>query len=210
MLPKVKSVSLISKSDSAYLEFCRKIRASKNINRGETTPDRKITVSNWIERVLNDVVSKRYKRIEKNIISWQELTLYGSYSKRYRELDGLFQQEKFTIILEVKASISKSSFSKGRSQVNSNLNLVRKIYPNTIAILALVDCRFFDSEFGYAMDQVIETIQGESAYELIKGLNPPEIIDGNNKILWILNESEVQQIASIYGAPYDLDPDFDL
>jgi hypothetical protein len=74
LLPKVKSVSLISKSDSAYLEFCRKIRASKNINRGETTPDRKITVSNWIERVLNDVVSKRYKRIEKNIISWQELT----------------------------------------------------------------------------------------------------------------------------------------
>lgn len=210
MLPKIKSISLVSKSDAAYLEFCKKIRASKNVNRGATTPDRKSTISNWIERAVNDVISQQYMRIEKNIITWQELTPYGSYSKRYKELDGFFREDKLHIILEVKASISKSSFSKGRSQVNSNLDLVRKIYPNTIAILALVDCRSFDSEYGYAMDQVIEMIQSESTYALARGLNPPKIIDGKNKILWILNELEVQQIVSIYGPPYDLDPDFDL
>ena len=210
MLPKIKSIALITRSDKAYLDHCKKIRESKNINRSESTPDRKATISSWIEQSLNKVIGTRYTKVDTDIITWQELNSYGSYVKRYKEIDGFFKVNDHYILLEVKASISKSNFTKGRSQVNSNLEMVSLIHPNTVAILALADCRYYDSEFGYALDKVMETLQNGSTYTLTEGLEPPKILSESKKLLWLINEVEVLQIADAYGPPYDLDPKEDF
>jgi hypothetical protein len=210
LLPNIKSVSLISRDDAGYREYCKRICDSKNINRATSTPDRKATISRWMEHSLNQVLSQKYIKVDTDIITWLELNRYGSYSRRYKEIDGFYKSEDFYLLLEVKASISKSNFTKGRSQVNTNLDLISMIHSNTIAILALADCRYYDFEFGYAMDKVLETMANGSTYVLNEGLELPKISFESRKILWIIQETEVLALADTYGPPYDLDPDYDL
>lgn len=210
MQPNIKSISLISRDDSGYREYCKKIRDSKNINRAISTPDRKAIISSWIEHSLNKFLGQHYIKINTDIITWLELNHYGSYSRRYKEIDGFYKSEGFFLLLEVKASISKSNFTKGRSQVNTNLDLISMIHPNTMAILALADCRYYDSEFGYAMDKVLETMANGSTYLLQEGLAPPKISAESHKLLWIINEADVLKIAETYGPPYEPDSEIDL
>lgn len=174
MLQKIKSVSLISKTNKSYIDYCKTFRESRNINRSETIPDRKSIISKWIEQSLNNLLSQQYIRSENNIITWLELTPYGIYSKRYKEIDGFYKTNEGYLLLEVKCSISKSSYTKGKSQINTNLELISKIYPNTLGILALADCRYFDSELGYALDKVIEIFKDGNAYCLLEGLEFPK------------------------------------
>ena len=210
MLPKIKSVALIPRTDKGYLEHCKKMRESKKINSAESIPDRKATISAWMESSFNQIMGMHYTKVETDIITWLELNRYGSYSRRFKEIDGFFKFENRYILLEVKSSISKSSFTKGKSQVNSNQELLSNIYPNVAAILVLADCRCFDSEFGYAIEMVTETTQNGSSYQLVGGLKPPEITNESNKFLWLINESEVTRIADIYGPPYEIDPSNDF
>ena len=88
--------------------------------------------------------------------------------------------------------------------------LISMIHSNTIAILALADCRYYDFEFGYAMDKVLETMANGSTYVLNEGLELPKISFESRKILWIIQETEVLALADTFGPPYDLDPDSDL
>lgn len=205
MLPKIKSVPLISRSDKAYLSYCKDMRYQKNINRGETTPDTTLEISKWIEKIINKLISQKYKKIEADIITWQELTSYGTYIKRYKEMDGLFEFENGYAILEVKASVSKSSFKRGISQIKSNVDLVSVLCPNLASILVLADCRRFDKNFGYAIDKVMMLIQNEMNFSLITGLDPPVMESESKNIFWIISDGDIEKIAQIYGSPQDED-----
>ena len=71
------------------------------------------------------------------------------------------------------------------------------------AILTMADCRCYDPTFGYAKEYIEEEKTAGELYKHIEGLKYPESFDGTSKWLWLLNEIDVTELATIYGSPQE-------
>jgi len=204
---KYKSVSLIERNDKKYQLHLEHMRFIRNCNRSTRDQDYRRVITSWLETVLTKHLSKTFSLDCRNILSWEELNNRNQYFKKYREMDGLFTRGKEKIYVEIKASQSKSSFSKGKSQINETITLLNMAPDRIVAVLIMADCRCFDSTFGYALETIKEKIDASDAYRLINGLNSPTNFDGSQKWLWMLNQEDVLQLASMYGQPHEDDVD---
>ena len=200
-----RSISLIEKTDAKYLGHCKEMAFSRNINRHLTVPDSKRIITGWLEQALIRFLSSFYALHQKNILTWEELTKFNTYARRYRELDAVFKLESVTIYFEIKASQSNSSYKRGITQINHNLSLLQRIDSDTRAVLVLADCRSFDMSFGYHKDKISESIGKSTVYVLKEGLKDPIELNSSAKTLWMLNADDICELASKYGAPLEED-----
>ena len=203
MLERYKSINLIGRMNRHYQEHCRKMKFIKNCNRFIGEPDYKQVITAWVEAVIVKHLSRKCPYDSRSILTWEELSSTNQYVRKYREIDGLFAFSEGLIYVEVKASLSKSNFKRGKTQVNENLKLLTKIDPNVKAILTMADCRCYDPIFGYAKEYIEEEKTAGELYRHIEGLKYPESFDGTSKWLWLLNEIDVTELATIYGSPQE-------
>lgn len=203
MLERFNSVNLISRTDRHYQDHCRKMSFIKNCNRFVGTPDSKQVITSWLEAVIVKHLSKKFTHDNRSILTWKELSSNNQYFSKYREIDGLFSSPQGLIYIEVKASLSKSSFNRGKIQVNENFRLLSKLEPNLMAILVMADCRCYDPTFGYAKDYIEKENTSNVLYKNIEGLNYPKSFYDASNWLWLLNETDVTELANIYGPPQE-------
>lgn len=200
---KYRSVSLIDKNDKNYLAHVEKMRFIRNCNRSASEPDYKRVITSWLEVVVNKHLSKFFIQDTRNILTWEELNNMTQYCRRYREIDGLFSLGEEKIYIEVKASLSKSNFNKGKSQINETLTLLTTTSKRPLALLIMADCRCYDPSFGFAKDFIDEKINASDAYKPIEGLTIPNSFKDSSKWLWTLSQADVEQLANVYGPPKD-------
>lgn len=203
MLAQYKSINLIDRMDRRYQEHCKRMKFIRNCNRfiGET--DYKQIVTFWLEAVIVKHLSKRFNPDKRSVLSWEELTSVNKYVRKYREIDGIFASTNGLIYLEVKASLSKSSYKRGKTQVNENLKLLASIDPNIKAVLAMADCRCYDPTFGFAKDFIEEQNTHSETYKIIEGLSYPDSFSDERKWLWLLNDMDIVELAKMYGPPHE-------
>jgi len=203
MLARYKSISLIDRMDRQYQEHCRKMKFIKNCNRYIGVPDYKQVITSWLETVIIKLLKAKFSHDKRSILTWEELTNRNQYVRKYREIDALFSSSAGLIYIEVKASLSKSSYKRGKTQVSENSNLLLSIDPNVKAILVMADCRCFDPSFGYAKEFIEEKMPSSKIYRNIEGLKYPDSFDSTSKWLWLINQIDVTELAKIYGSPQE-------
>jgi hypothetical protein len=202
VLVKYRSVELIEKNDGRYQYYCKKMKFIKNSNRFVGERDAKQLITSWLERVIIKHLSSSFTHDTRNILTWEELNFFNHYNRKYSEIDGLFCTSDGTLYVEVKASLSKSSFSRGKSQINKNLNLISIPSKNSKAALVMADCRCFDPTFGFSKEYVETQKAKNGIYKYIEGLTFPNSFSSSLKWIWLLNQDDVQQLAEMYGSPY--------
>ncbi len=201
MLARYKSISLIDRMDRQYQEHSRKMRFIQDSNRHIGEPDYKRVITSWLEATVIKHLSIRFLHDKRTILRWDELTNTNQYVRKYREIDGLFTSPEGLIYIEVKASLSKSNYKRGKSQVSENSKLLLSIDPNAKSILVMADCRCYDPTFGYAKNFIEEKKTSSENYKSIEGLKYPESFDGPSKWLWVLTETDITELAKLYGPP---------
>lgn len=203
MLIKYKSINLIERTNRLYQDHCRRMRFIQNCNRFVGEPDFKRVITAWLETVIVKHLSTIFSHDKRTILTWEELTSTNQYVRKFREIDGLFSSIEGLIYIEVKSSLSKSSFKKGKTQLSENSKLLLSIDPNIKAILTMADCRGYDPKFGYAREFIDEEMAASKIYKNIEGINFPKSLGGSHKWLWLLNELSVNELANIYGSPQE-------
>jgi len=202
MRSQYKSITFVNKRDSQYQEYCRNMSYLRNSNRFQNESDSKQVITAWLENVVIKFLSKCYPLDERNILTWEELSSMNIYSRKFKEIDGLFNSGNGQIYVEVKASLSKSSYKRGRAQINENLKLMKMISPNITAVLIMADCRYFDPSFGYAKEFIDEKNSNTDVYTLCEGLEGSIDFSSSNKWIWLLNEQDVKNLTDEFGPPH--------
>ena len=111
MLAKYRSVQLIEKNDVKYQDYCKQMKSIKNSNRFVGERDSKQQITHWLELVVIKHLSNSFTHDTRNILTWEELNFFNQYHRKYSEIDGLFCTKDGALYIEVKASLSKSSFN---------------------------------------------------------------------------------------------------
>jgi hypothetical protein len=202
---KFKSIILIGQTDKNYLEHFEKMRFDRNCNRGNNEQDYKRVITSWLEITITHHLSKSFEHDPRNILSWEELNSFNQYCRRYREIDGLFTLDEQKIYIEVKASLSKSNFNRGKTQINETLPLLASVTKNPTACLIMADCRCYDPTFGFAKEYIDAKIKESGSYKSISGLTVPTTFNKSQKWLWTLSQEDVEQLACLYGPPEEED-----
>ncbi len=200
---KYRSVRLIDKGEKIYKEHCERIRFLEKSNRIIGEPDYKRSITSWLEIVLVKYLSKTLTPDSRNILTWEELDSYNRYLRKFREIDGFFSIGTEKIFIEVKASLSKSNFNRGKTQIKETLQLLARTSHCVRGILIMADCRCFDPTFGYAKEIIEGKISASESYKTIEGLNFEPIFVKSEKWLWTLSQEDVLKLAELYGPPED-------
>ena len=203
MFARYKSINLIDLMDRHYQEHCKKNKFIRNCNRYFGEPDYKKVITFWFETVIVKHLSSKFSHNKRSILTWEELSNRNQYVRKYREIDGLFTSSEGLIYVEVKASLSKSSYKRGKTQVSENLILLSSIDPHIKAILIMGDCRCYDPSFGNAKEYIEAKLPSSEIYKNIEGLKCPESFSGASKWLWLLNQMDVTELAKMYGPPQE-------
>jgi len=201
MHAQYRSINLIPKDDQRYQEHCSKMRFINNSNRFSGDFDYKQVITAWLEQKIIQHVSRKFIYDKRCILTWEEITSMNRYSRKFKEIDCLFSSDDGPLYMEVKASLSKSSFKRGKTQINENFKLLSLVNNKTKSILVMADCRCFDSSFGYAKEFIDSDTDTSARYKLIHGLGIPEAWSGSDKWLWLLDQKDVLELAKVYGPP---------
>ena len=90
MRDQYRSISFLEKNDKKYQEYSKKMQFLRNTNRFIGESDSKQTITAWLERVMTMHISRVYIHSTCNILTWEELNSFNQYTRKYSEIDGLF------------------------------------------------------------------------------------------------------------------------
>lgn len=145
---QIKSVMLLPLHADSYKRFLANKTIQARANSGERTKDPRAELTSIIEEEARRVLASDFLSTEQRVLRWEE-DVRSRYVQRFRELDGVFEMRDSTkVILEVKASASKSSIKKGVAQINDSLQILRRPFPGAIGVLIIADLSKFSELFG--------------------------------------------------------------
>lgn len=149
IMRQCKGVMLLPPDSENYRRHVAHHRFLARINKGESIPDERAAYTQGIEARVREALHRVLSPTKHRILRWEEKTPSNHWITRYRELDGVFETtERVTIILEVKASTSKSSLNKGLQQLQSSTGMLRTPRPATLGLLVVADTGAFLEGFG--------------------------------------------------------------
>lgn len=198
---RIRNVRLSSKDNRSYRERCAYHATLRRIGSGEREADARRHVTEWAEQVACQIVQQQYKQDSRNIISWEELNVYGHYASKHKETDGIFRLDQGSMLLEVKASTSPVSIRKGRKQLNENLSLLGQTRDRFCGMLVLFDCSQLSPDFAAPAQGSIEQLKNSGEYGIVHGLDWALEPGRFSKWLWLVDPQGVEQIISRYGPP---------
>ena len=132
-------------------------------NSGEHTPDPRSRITQFVEERVRSAVAAELELTRLRVLRWEEEDPSSRYRIRFRELDGVFLGEKGEkVLLEVKASLSRSSVTKGLSQLADSLSIARISVPQAKGLLVFADTGRYDDLFGEKASNLDELISVSS------------------------------------------------
>lgn len=144
----IRSVMLLSLNSDSYRRFLAVNTIQARANSGERTKDPRAELTSIVEEEARQILARNLFLTEQRVLRWEE-DVRSRYVQRFRELDGVFELRDGTkVIVEVKASASKSSIKKGVAQLNYSLQILRKQFPGAIGLLVIADLSKFSELFG--------------------------------------------------------------
>lgn len=198
---RIRNVRLSTKNSRSYRERCAYHATLRRIESGEKEADARRHVTAWAEQVACRIIRQQYEQDSRNIISWEELNVYGHYASKHRETDGIFKLDQGSMLLEVKASLSQASIKKGRQQIHANLSLLGQTRDQFCGMLVLFDCSELSPDFAAPALGSIEHLKNSGEYGVIQGIDWAVEPGRFNKWLWLVDAQGVEQISSRYGPP---------
>ena len=199
--PRIRNVHLSKQDNWSYRERCAYHATVRRIEAGERGEDARRHVTEWAEQVACRIIARDHEQDRRNLVSWEELNVYGHYANRHRETDGVFKLGQGSMLLEVKASASPASIKKGRRQLNQNLSLLSQTRTPFYGTLALFDCSHLSSEFAAPAPGVMEQFTQSGDYGVVVGIDWAVDLGRFSKWLWLVDAQGVDELISRYGPP---------
>ncbi|MEN9489990.1 MAG: hypothetical protein RJA63_439 [Pseudomonadota bacterium] len=198
---RIRNVRLSSKDNRSYRERCAYHATLRRIESGEKEADTRRHVTAWAEQVACRIIAQQHEQDSRNIISWEELNVYGHYASKYKETDGVFKLDQGSMLLEVKASTSPASIRKGKKQLNENLSLLDQTRDRFSGMLVLFDCSELSPDFAAPALGLIEQLKNSGEYGIVQGMDWALEPGRFSKWLWLIDAQGVGQMISRYGPP---------
>jgi hypothetical protein len=199
---KILNVRFINSQNSEYRAYCRRMNLEKKINTIEKIIDPTIYVSSWLESAVVSKIKNNQTFHEDNILQIDMLGPTNIISRKYKELDGVFNLTNDSVtVLEIKASQSKSSVSRGINQLNNTRKILQSRFKNITSILVSADCRSLCSTFGQAEFSLIEALAKENNYILFNDLDLISKFRQELNCLYLIDSDTVLKFTDIYGSP---------
>ena len=85
---RIRNVRLSSKDNRSYRERCAYHATIRRIESGEREADTRRHVTAWAEQVACRIIAQQHEQDRRNIISWEELNVYGHYASKHKETTG--------------------------------------------------------------------------------------------------------------------------
>lgn len=198
----IKNVTLVSPQNAAYRAYCREKNQEKRINTGEKIYDPSADVTTWLELVVCNEFKNQLTIFPDNILRWETLNSRNFVNRQYKQLDGVFNLKTDSIIvLEIKASQSKGSVSRGIKQLADTRRILRTKYKSITSILVAADCRRLNEHFGHSDESTITTMASNAGYVVESDLENVSSIEEKMQYFYALDASSVSRLVDTYGAP---------
>ncbi len=201
---RIRNVRLSSKDNRSYRERCAYHATIRHIESGEREADARRHVTTWAEQMACRIVAQHHEQDNRNIISWEELNVYGHYANKHRETDGVFKLDQGSMFLEVKASTSQACIKKGRQQLQQNLSLLDQTRDRFSGMLVLFDCSQLSPDFAAPAQGTLEHLKHSGEFGIVQGMNWTLEPGRFSKWLWLVDAQAVEQIMSRYGPPEEI------
>lgn len=139
-----------------------------HLNTAETTPDFRAALTNIIEIKVREKLNIQLIPTPYRVLRWEEVGNSGRWIVRYKEIDGVYKMPDGSfMLLEVKASATKSSLSTGLRQLRAGVSILSTIYPKISSFLVVANLGKFVEGFGDAVGQPINEYFNERNVRLI-------------------------------------------
>lgn len=204
---RIRNVRLSSKDNRSYRERCAYHATIRRIESGEREADARRHVTAWAEQMACRMIRQQYEQDSRNIISWEELNVYGHYASKHKETDGVFKLDQGSMFLEVKASTSPASIKRGKKQLNENLSLLGQTRNRFSGMLVLFDCSQLSLDFAAPAQGALESLKNSGEYGIVQGIDWAVDPGQFSKWLWLVDAQGVEQLISRYGPPAESDAD---
>lgn len=150
-MTSIKGVMLLGVDSPAYLRHMAHHTYIAKLNSGIRVPDPRQELTKLVEDKVRAAMLEWFAPTSFRILRWEELDASNRYKIKFRELDGVFHWNTgTTVLLEVKASASKSSLKSGLTQLQAAVNTLKHANPRVIGILVIADLAEWYDMFGQA------------------------------------------------------------
>jgi hypothetical protein len=155
----------------AHHTFLAKVNAPTKV------PDPRLELTNFVEDWVRQELRSHFIETSYRVLRWEQLDARNYYVVRFRELDGVFDVGRgVKLLLEVKASASKSSLKSGLQQLRSAVQTAVHAYPNTIGLLVIAGLGEWFDIFGNAPIEPLDDYFNDMDVDLLEW--PPRLPAG--------------------------------
>lgn len=195
----IKGVMLLSLEDNGYRRHMAHQAFLAKVNAGTKTPDSNQEFTQLVEDKVRMEIAQLHVATTLRILRWQQYDLNDRSMIRYRELDGVFKTATGTnILLEVKASASKSSVKTGLMQLRKSVKIASCAVAQTVGILVVADLGEWFETFGQAASQPLSDYFAGMDLDLLDW--PPSLsaektsglvvslVPGSTLVQWLFSE----------------------
>ena len=147
----IKGVMLMTMESESYRRHNAYHTSIAKENTGAKTPDPKQKLTLLVEERVRQEMQHQFLATNYRILRWEQLDHSNRFIVRFRELDGVFMTDKgVMVLLEVKASASKSGLKSGLEQLRAAVNTATRVHQHTVGILVIADLGEWFEMFGRA------------------------------------------------------------
>ena len=119
-MSSIKGVMLLPLAAESYRRNVAHHTFLAKVNAPTKVPDPRLELTNFVEDWVRQELRSHFIETSYRVLRWEQLDARNHYVVRFRELDGVFDVGRgVKLLLEVKASASKSSLKSGLQQLRS-------------------------------------------------------------------------------------------
>jgi hypothetical protein len=150
-MSSIKGVMLMPLDAESYRRHVAHHTFLAKANSGTKFPDPNQELTQLVENKVRQELALQYSPTNLRILRWEEFNRSNRYDVKYRELDGVYKTPTgVNILLEVKASCSKSSLKAGLKQLRKTMTIAAHGISKPVGILVIADLGEWFETFGQA------------------------------------------------------------
>ena len=153
-MASIKGVMLLPFDAASYRRHVAHHTSLAKANSGTKIADSRQELTGMVEGCVRQEMQLHYSQTDFRVLRWEQLDSRNRYVVKFRELDGVFETSNgSSILLEVKASASKSSLRTGLEQLHASVRTATHAKARTIGVLVVADLGEWFDTFGEAAAQ---------------------------------------------------------